>query len=77
MSESLELEAQTDADFFDPKAMAVIKRAGELVYLEATSLRDLKEELKNHNLDSVVAVWKGKKLTVKSEVKTTTTISFQ
>lgn len=76
MSESLELEKQTDADFFDPKAMAVIKRAGELVYLEATSLRELKEELKNHNLESVVAVWKGKKLEVKAETKTTTTITF-
>lgn len=75
MSEALELEPQTDADFFNPTCLGVLRREDGLVIVEASSVKELKQELSKYPPESVVAVWKGKKLKMKAEVKTT--ISFE
>ncbi len=77
MSEqALDLTTQTVADLetkadFEPKALAVLNREGSLVIVEASSLAELKTELKNHSPETVVAVWKGKKLPIKKEYRLT------
>ena len=78
MSEAVfDLDTQSHADLetkdenFDPKALAVISQNGSLAIIEASSLSELKEELKKFHPEVVVAVWKGKKLPIKKEYKLT------
>lgn len=68
--EALDLEPQTDADLFNPTCLGVLRREDGLVLVEASSVKELKEKLSKYPPESVVAVWKGKKLKLKAEVKT-------
>lgn len=76
MEQYTDSEAEVNLDNFTPNCLAVLKQNEGLVVIEASSLRELKSELAKYPPEIVLAVWRGKKLQMKAEVKTMTTISF-
>lgn len=72
MSEAVDLSHEIEVEKaaeFEPKAVALIKIDGELVAIEASSVKELRNELQKFSSSEILSVWKGKKLEVKKSVK--------
>lgn len=72
MSEAAENQPIHHIEKPDPKSLAIlVDEFGTFYFIEKPSLKELKKSLEAESEKQIVSVWKGRKLSLKKQVKIT------